>query len=386
MEIYTLAGKPVDTLSDVGEDAVPPAWQNSIKKGQTKFRVLLIDNNASDCDTVIEMLDGHYEIVTASSGAEGVELFNTYRPDCVLLDYRLPDTSGIAIIGELKRFDPHACLIMLTAHGDESIAAEAMRYGAYYYISKDTADAGVLNHYITNALLFSKSQRKHDVQNLLLENCTNVLAQEITEPLNTMRRYLRAISGDRNSQLSEATREALQSVNDIMDNLQKTAHYFGEYSALDGLNVTQEVSLVDLVEDIMRNLAYESHKEHVSFSYRELPTIQANHWKCNLVLQSLCDFLIHVIEDTHETDVFISAIERLEGTTVSMRIPSQAMSFVTLQTMQWVLERQDFSTQLHEYPKEFMPYLLCSAMATYCKESFTISEESGHVVIRYRFQ
>ncbi len=75
-------------------------------------------------------------IVTAQSGAEGIELVKRHRPDTVILDIVLPDISGLAMFEQLHRLDPKMPVIFITAGGASDTAIEAMKLGAFDYLLK----------------------------------------------------------------------------------------------------------------------------------------------------------------------------------------------------------------------------------------------------------
>lgn len=72
----------------------------------------------------------------AGTAAEGLALADQDRFDIALLDLHLPDSSGIDLIGQLKERHPDLEAIMLTAHGSMETAIQAMKRGAYDYLTK----------------------------------------------------------------------------------------------------------------------------------------------------------------------------------------------------------------------------------------------------------
>ncbi len=80
--------------------------------------------------------DEGYEVLTAATGAEGLELAIGKVPDLVLLDLMLPDMSGIQVLGGLKSALPHLCVVILTAYRETDIAVQAMKLDAFDYINK----------------------------------------------------------------------------------------------------------------------------------------------------------------------------------------------------------------------------------------------------------
>ena len=87
--------------------------------------------NEYDCDFVL------YEAETAQ---EGLQLCQTQKPDCVLLDYNLPDLSGLEFLVALKadQGGEMVPVIMLTGTDNASVAVEAIKCGAYDYLVKDS--------------------------------------------------------------------------------------------------------------------------------------------------------------------------------------------------------------------------------------------------------
>ena len=77
-----------------------------------------------------------FEVHTAQYGKEGLNLLLGKNIDIVLLDLNLPDINGLDIIKEIKRIDVQSVIIIITAYGDINSAVEAMRLGAYDYITK----------------------------------------------------------------------------------------------------------------------------------------------------------------------------------------------------------------------------------------------------------
>ena len=77
-----------------------------------------------------------YEVITAGTGEDALHMVREQQPDLVLLDIQLPGISGIEVLEKIKDFDEDIIVIMLTAHGGLETAVNAMRLGAYDYVSK----------------------------------------------------------------------------------------------------------------------------------------------------------------------------------------------------------------------------------------------------------
>jgi two-component system, NtrC family, response regulator AtoC len=81
------------------------------------------------------LTDEGYRVFEADTAAAALKRVRE-GVDLVLLDYRLPDSDGLAVLKQIKENDPDTLVIMLTAYSNVDTAVEAMRQGAYHYANK----------------------------------------------------------------------------------------------------------------------------------------------------------------------------------------------------------------------------------------------------------
>jgi DNA-binding NtrC family response regulator len=77
-----------------------------------------------------------YQVITAASGAEAIAALGSAQPEVVLLDLQLPDMNGLEVLKAIRERQPATDVIMLTGHGTIDTAIEAIRLGAFDYLSK----------------------------------------------------------------------------------------------------------------------------------------------------------------------------------------------------------------------------------------------------------
>jgi len=108
--------------------------------------VLIIDDEPGLRQTVSLILSGEgYEVLVASDGEEGLARALEHKPDIILCDVRMPRLSGLHFLERYQAEGGTGLVIMMTAYGSVDLAIEAMKKGAYDYISKPfSADQVIL--------------------------------------------------------------------------------------------------------------------------------------------------------------------------------------------------------------------------------------------------
>jgi DNA-binding NtrC family response regulator len=92
-----------------------------------------------------------YEVDEAETGAEGLTQFESEVYDLIMLDYKLPDMTGLDILRQVRESDTDVVIIMMTAYSTIESAVEAMKLGAYDYVTKPF-DMTELLHNVSKAL------------------------------------------------------------------------------------------------------------------------------------------------------------------------------------------------------------------------------------------
>jgi two-component system NtrC family response regulator len=99
--------------------------------------VLVVDDDASlRRVTQMQLEEAGYEVFTAADAAAGLEVMEASVPSLVVTDLKMPGMSGIELLQELRSRYPETTVILITAFGTVQTAVEAMRAGAYDYITK----------------------------------------------------------------------------------------------------------------------------------------------------------------------------------------------------------------------------------------------------------
>ncbi|MDD2883216.1 MAG: sigma-54 dependent transcriptional regulator [Rhodoferax sp.] len=102
-----------------------------------KAKILIIDDDNS-LRRVLEynLQEEGYEVQAASSGEEGLYLFGQSQPNLVITDMKMSGMDGLMVLKSIKERSPDTLVIIITAFGTIDVAVEAMKAGAYDYITK----------------------------------------------------------------------------------------------------------------------------------------------------------------------------------------------------------------------------------------------------------
>jgi len=99
--------------------------------------ILVIDDESIQREILAGYLKKKgYKIFSASSGEEGITIVKNNLIDIVLSDFKMPDKTGFEVLEEIKLLNPEINFIMITAYGTIQNAVQAMKTGAYDYLSK----------------------------------------------------------------------------------------------------------------------------------------------------------------------------------------------------------------------------------------------------------
>lgn len=99
-------------------------------------QVLAVDDDAIIAELLTFFLGQTYDVRTATTGADALDMVRRDRVDLVMLDHRLPDRTGLDVLIELRSIRPALPVVMLTGYGSEWVCAEAFRAGVKDYLQK----------------------------------------------------------------------------------------------------------------------------------------------------------------------------------------------------------------------------------------------------------
>lgn len=125
-------------------------------------RILVADDDPSIRALLKELLEGeHYNVYEAKDGEEVVAEVSATNPDLVLMDIRMPKVDGLAVLQQMQAEKKDIPMILMTAFGSSNLAIQAIRLGAYDYITKPFDLDDLL---LTIRRFFERQELTHEIK------------------------------------------------------------------------------------------------------------------------------------------------------------------------------------------------------------------------------
>lgn len=269
-----------------------------------QFTILIIDDNPDDRMMIRRYLQKDslfkYSVLEAPTLREGQEHLDARHPDCVLLDYLLPDGTGLDFLRSQGEVNPaqRSAIVMFTGHGSETIAAQSIRLGVMDYLIKSSLSQEIVRVSIQNAIT------KHSLFTQL-HNKSLELQQA-------------------NQQLEEHMQRHANHLDRLNNHLQEAEFRLRERETELALHKAEQLALESHPACLVAHLDAEYRLTHLGPSIEILTGQEASQW-----LSSGASFLDLIAEDdrTHTRDRLAAAHQ----TTQTQRFRAHLHPATTLQ-------------------------------------------------------
>jgi len=159
---------------------------------QEQVRLLVADDEEAVRNLLQRILEGAgYQVTTAANGQEALYKVSLGETEVVILDIKMPQLSGIEALSKLTAESPDTCVIMVTAVTDIDTVIEALKIGAYDYITKPFDQDDVVKK-VQQAISKWKRQlrEKHRYRQLQegIAQKTQLMQEQFTELINSLAR------------------------------------------------------------------------------------------------------------------------------------------------------------------------------------------------------
>mgnify|MGYP005835672631 FL=1 len=262
-------------------------------------RILVVDDELGireGCRRALSGLGHHVDV--AADGEEGLRRVLEKRYDLILLDVRMPGISGMELLAKIRAHDPDAVCIIITGYASIDLAIQAIKQGAYNFISKpfDT-DALILavNQGLEKRRLTLEGKRlraleiqaeelaraKAELEKLdrLKSEFMLTVAHELKAPVTAILGYLRIIlegyvSADKQRPMLERAAERSAELLELIDELLQLARIKGEPAEAR----KQELDMAEVLEKTASLFQVEAERHSIALTVdiRARPRVVAN--------------------------------------------------------------------------------------------------------------
>lgn len=249
-------------------------------------RIVVIDDDEVDRLNVVRHLHTVCAVIEAKTAEEGIDAHRRFKPDCVLLDYRLPDANGLKLLPDFVAFGTP--VVMLTGEGDETVAVDAMKAGAFDYIPKNRLDRLTLISAIRRAIDKSRLEAKVRSTRKELEEFVASAAHDLKSPLATVEGYAQAVLDEDGAKLAEFSREALSRTVALTSDLTRLIDHMIRYTQVGrGADEFVEIDLNEAAEAAVNRLRHQLVASRGDLLIDRLPIVRGTDADLRQLFQNL---------------------------------------------------------------------------------------------------
>lgn len=332
--------------------------QHQLQCAMRAPKVMIVDDNPDDREACIRTLKKiacpQYLYLEVEGGDAMLEhLAGGCMPDCILLDYSLPGKNGLMLLNMLQMEYQFLPVILMTGHGNEKIAVQALKLGAQDYLIKSEISTSTLGRAITAAIkktLLEKeiaekdmALRKHELElrkraeelefaNKDLETFTYIASHDLRSPLvnlkgfsSELQRSIDAILPtllDACSNLDEVSRQKI--LKECEERIPKAVKFIGHSAEkMDRITAAilqlsrlgrRELSYAlvdtnDLVNKCSQTLSHQLQQANGRITFSGLPRVWGDLFAIEQIFGNLLDNSVKYLDTSREGHIAITAKE-----------------------------------------------------------------------------
>jgi len=163
---------------------------------QYRGKVLIVDDEPNIIKAVTRLLHKEgLELLSAETGAQALSILENTLIDVMLLDVMLPDINGLDVLRHAKQIDPETVVVMMTGHGTIKSAVEAMKAGAFEYLTKPFEDNDLIPLTIRRAISYKNLKEENQkLQGMISGQCQFSNMIGISAPMQRITRLAQRLA------------------------------------------------------------------------------------------------------------------------------------------------------------------------------------------------
>lgn len=193
-----------------------------------KHKILVIDDEEvvlDSCTQVLSAEDCH--VATAPNGTDGLKLVESFEPELVFIDLKMPGLSGFEVLERLRTNHPEIEAIVITGYATVSSAIEAMKKGAFDFLPKPFTPEElrlITRRALEHRELVRQAAALRREKEMLRENFAAIVSHELKSPLGAIQQNLYALIDELDDKLSEEQKDRLLRLKKRVDDLLNLIH------------------------------------------------------------------------------------------------------------------------------------------------------------------
>lgn len=202
-----------------------------------KFKILVVDDDEPMREFLISILEDDYEVAGADSTASALHVSESFYPDVLLTDIKMPEEDGLVLLEKHRNKYPSVPVILLTGHADKKLAISAVKGGAFDFIEKPF-EPDILQISVQKAVEFRAiSEQRRELSLKLQDNALALIKSH--KEIRKLSHAMEKVSGK--LKLGEMTGEIIHEINSPLSVIHNYAKKLKNYTNEDGDNNMQKV-------------------------------------------------------------------------------------------------------------------------------------------------
>jgi len=270
---------------------------------QKLFKILIVDDDETNCEVLIEILEDHFKLEVANSGIEGLEKALVFKPDIILLDIMMPGMDGYEVCRQIKQHSTIATTKIILVSAKRMLKDRLIGYeaGADDYITKPYDH----NELIAKIKVFSQLKYTEELNNLK-DDFLTLLTHESKTPLNVILGYSELLSmssnlSDDEKEFAEAIVEAAQQLHTSSSKTLFLCKLKSKYQL-----VLHQGSLEEIINELIRK--YSDNTKNISFKY-DCGLAKFMMIDAPIISKSISYIIDNAIKHSKENDIITISIE-----------------------------------------------------------------------------
>lgn len=280
-------------------------------------KILIVDDNPADIDIYkiyLSRISSKFEFFSATNVSSAIEKMYEVKFDCVLLDYFMPDETGIAALQKIRLEEKflHIPIIITTGQGDEEIAVQSMKAGASDYLVKGSFDGRKLHATIENAIEKQNLYFRIEEQRREKDEFLTIVSHDLKSPLAFIHtamdmllseEYLLQPNAEKLVNMSKKNaHNALELITNLLDHGRQEGEIKLEY---------KRFSLVEIIQEVINNLEFKAKEKNIKINLRYINDIyiKADYGRFAQVINNLLTNAIKFSYENSPIDIDFTLID-----------------------------------------------------------------------------